>query len=267
MSRWSVLAAAVVAVGVGVGDGRAEWPTMRARPKPLPGIPTYPYQTTSPLTAPKPLATGTSLPRLTVGTDPDPLRAPTPAELGTTTTVRETTTTRAVAGRCRGERVERTERVTTTTTGVAGSGPVDTTVATFSLLDQVIRVDHCTLSKVSVALYPDGKFVVAFRADQNPQPADPLARTLTARGTGIDTGLDPVQFRRNKFFVTVRGYAADPLGERGIGATKTAVLELPVEPFWVNRGEPYTGLVEGTSEAVRRNYKLVERVDVDFTYR
>lgn len=261
MSRWSVLAV----IAVGFGEVRAEWPTMRARPKPLPGIPAYPYQTTSPLTAPKPLATGTSLPRLTVGTDPDPLRAPSP-DAGTTTTMRETTTTRAVAGRCRGERVERTERVTTTSTGVAGSGPVDTTVATFSLLDQVIRVDHCTLSKVSVALYPDGKFVVAFRADQNPQPADPLARTLRS-SVGVETGLDPVQFRRNKFFVTVRGYAADPLGERGIGATKAAVLELPVEPFWVNRGEPYPATVEGTSEAVRRNYKLVERVDVDFTYR
>ncbi len=266
MTRWSVLAAAVVAVGVGVGDGRAEWPTMRAKPKPLPGIPAYPYQTTSPMTQPKPLATGTSLPRLTVGGDSDPLRALS-LEPGSTTTVRETTTRTTTAGRCRGERVEKTERVTTTTTGIAGSGPVDTTVATFSLLDQVIRVDHCTLSKVSVALYPDGKYVIAFRADQNPQPADPLARTLTARGTGIDTGLDPVQFRRNKFFVTVRGYAADPLGERGIGATKAAVLELPVEPFWVNRGEPYPATVEGTSEAVRRNFKVVERVDVDFTYR
>lgn len=263
MSRWSVLAAAVVVVGV--GEGRAEWPTMRAKPKPLPGIPVYPYQTTSPMAAPKPLATGTSLPRLTVGTDPDPLRAP-PVGLSTTTTTRETITTRTAAGRCRGERVEKTERVTTTTTGVAGGGPVDTTVATFSLLDQVIRVDHCTLSKVSVALYPDGKFVVAFRADQNPQPADPLAASLRS-SVGVDTGLDQVQFRRNKFFVTVRGYAADPLGERGIGATKAAVLELPVEPFWVNRGEPYSATVEGMSEAVRRSYTVVERVDVDFTYR
>lgn len=241
----------------------AEWPTLRAKPQPLPGIPSYPYQPTSTTTQPKPTVTATGLPRLTVGTETDPLAPPPPGPLPTTTATRETTTTRTTAGRCGTVQTTTTARETTTTP----VPPPATSAATFTLLDQVVRVDHCTVSKVSVTLYPDGKYVLAFRADQNSPAADPLTPALKARGTGIDTGLDPAQFRRNKFYLTVRGYAADPLGERGTRGTKAAVLDLPVEPFWVNRGEAYHGLVEGTSEAVRRNYKLVERVDVDFTYR
>ena len=140
-------------------------------------------------------------------------------------------------------------------------------IGTFVLLDEVLRVDHCSLSKVSVVLYPDGAYKITFRADQNPLATDPQADSLKSTGKSVDTGLNANQFRRNKFYVTVRGYAADPLGERGIGATKTAVLEIPLDPFWVSRGETYLGSVEGKSEAVQRNYKLVERVDLDFTYR
>lgn len=264
MGNWRrrIALAAVLATG-GVACG--EWPTLRAKPQPLPGIPPYPYQPTA-TTQPKPTATATAtgLPRLTLGTEGDQQALPA-GLLPTTTATRETTTTRATAGRCRIDHTTTTTRETTTTTTPVLSP--STSAATFTLLDQVIRVDHCTVSKVSVTLYPDGKYVLAFRADQNPPAADPLTPALKARGTGIDTGLDPAQFRRNKFYLTVRGYAADPLGERGTRGTKAAVLDLPVEPFWVNRGEAYHGLVEGTSEAVRRNYKLVERVDVDFTYR
>lgn len=260
MTWWRVLTiGGVVVVG---GSASAEWPTHRAKPQPVPGIPNYPYQPTSTTTQTKPTATATGLPRLTVGTEGDPLALPA-SPLPTTTTTRETTTTSTTAGRCRNDQTTTTTRVTTTSPAL----PTPTSAATFNLLDQVIRVDHCTVSRVSVTLYPDGKYVIAFRADQNPPASDPLTPTLKARGTGLDTGLDPAQFRRNKFTLTVRGYAADPLGERGTRGTKAAVLDLPVEPFWVNRGQAYHGLVEGSSEAVRRNYKLVERVDVDFTYR
>ena len=260
MNWWRVLT--VGGVMVVSGGASAEWPTLRAKPQPLPGLPNYPYQPTSTTTQPKPTATATGLPRLTIGTEGDPLALPA-GPLPTTTTTRESTTTRTTAGRRCADQTTTTTRETFTTPTL----PTPTSAATFNLLDQVIRVDHCTVSKVSVVLYPDGKYVIAFRADQNPPAADPLTPTLKARGTGIDTGLDSVQFRRNKFTLTVRGYAADPLGERGTRGTKAAVLDLPVEPFWVNRGEAYHGLVEGTSEAVRRSYKLVERVDVDFTYR
>ena len=49
--------------------------------------------------------------------------------------------------------------------------------------------------------------------------------------------------------------------------SRRVVAEMYEDPFWVERGEPYRGLAEGTSEAVRRNFKLVDKVEVDFTYR
>lgn len=270
---WKLLTVGgLVAVG---GTAFAEWPKMKAKPQPLPGLPAYPYQPTPSATQlqPKPTLTGTSLPRLNVGTDADPLRAVPPTTLGTTTTTTTTeTTNRTVSNRGKAGRCEHTERVTTTTTTTTPGGTavvLPSTAATFQLKDQVIRVDHCTLSEVSVTLYPDGKYVVGFRADQNPLASDPRTPALTtaARGLTADTGIEPGQFRRNKFYVTVRGYAADPLGEGRAGGSKAAVLDLPLDPFWVNRGESYRGLVDGTSEAVRRNYTLVDRVEVDFTYR
>ena len=269
---WKLLAVGgLVAVG---GSASAEWPKMKAKPQPLPGLPAYPYQPTPTATQlqPKPTLTGTSLPRLNVGTDADPLRAVPPTVLGTTTTTTETVAGRSVTTRRENERYDQSERVTTTTTTTTpgGTAPVlPGTAATFQLRDQVIRVDHCTLSEVSVTLYPDGKYVVGFRADQNPLASDPRTPALTtaARGLTADTGIEPGQFRRNKFYVTVRGYAADPLGEGRAGGSKAVVLDLPLDPFWVNRGESYRGLADGTSEAVRRNYTLVDRVEVDFTYR
>jgi hypothetical protein len=269
MNRWTMLALGGVLIST--APGLAQWTTARARPTPLPGLPAYPYQptaTSAQTTPPKPVATGTGLPRLDLGTPPDPLRAPAPFDLGTSTTTRETTTTRTTAGRRGSDCTTTTVRETTITSGGTGFGlPPTDQAAVFTLLDEVIRVDHCTLSKVSVAIYPDGKYLVSFRADQNPLPADPLTPTLRTRGTAIDTGTEAGQFRRNRFYVTVRGYAADPLGERTVGATKAAVLELPLDPFWVNRGETYSGKAEGTSEAVKRNFKLIDRVDVDLTYR
>ena len=106
------------------------------------------------------------------------------------------------------------------------------------------------MSGVSLAVSPDGHYAVRYRAE-----------LLTDRGAAT------VGPRRQLFLITVRGYATDPLGETFTAATKAAVMQIAVDPVWVNRGEPYSGFVEGTSEAVRRNYKWIDRVDVDFTYR
>ncbi len=250
MKRW-ILAAGGVAIALGM-EGRAEYPTLKARPKPLDGIPAYPYQSSG--SPPRTTVTGTGQPRLGVGT---PGEVPTtvldaPAGIATSTT-RDTTTCTMTATRHKTVRTESRERVTTT-----GPAPVTEAVpgeaATFTLREQVLRVDHCSVSGVSVVLYPDGKYAVRFRADQ----------TLAPRA---DTVQSPNPFKRNLFVLTVRGYANDPLGETRIAATKAAVLQIPIEPFWVNRNEPYAGFVEGSSDAVKRNYRWIDRVDMDFTYR
>ena len=239
MKRW-ILAAAGVAFALGM-QGRAEYPTLKARPKPLDGIPGYPYQPSS--TAPKGTATGTGQSRIGLG---NPGEAPTVIEspgIGTTTT-RETTTC-TVSATCRKTvRTETRDRVTTTGPASAVM-PVPTEAATFALKERSLRVDHCSVSGVSVTLYPDGKYTVSFKAEMGAALA----------------------LKRNLFLLTVRGYANDPLGETKGSATKAAVIQIPMEPFWVNRSEPYTGFIEGSSDAVKRNYKWIDRVDMDFTYR
>ena len=63
MKRWYLCSIAVLAVSAETGE--AEFPTLRARPKTLPGLPPYPYAPTS--GQPKPTVTGTSFPRLDLG--------------------------------------------------------------------------------------------------------------------------------------------------------------------------------------------------------
>lgn len=243
MRNW-ILAAATTAVAV--AGGRAEYPTLKARPKPVAGIPNYPYQ---PANQPaRATVTGTGQTRITLGSETVGLP---PGGTGTesvTTTTRDTTTCRNASLFRRVERTDTRERVTTTAVAAAPRS-VPTELATFTLRGQELAVDHCRVSGVSVALSPDGGYVVRYRAEM-----------LADRPTGLGP-------RRQLFLLTIRGYAADPLGETRTAGMKAAVLQLPVEPVWVNRGEPYSGFVAGTSEAVRRNYKWIDRVDVDFTYR
>ncbi len=243
MTRW-ILAAGAVVVAVGM-DGRAEYPTLKARPKPLAGIPNYPYEPVNPPA--KPTVTGTGQSRLTLGGDGE-LLSPATVLGGPVTTTRETQTCRTVSMLRRTERTETRERVTTTgATGFPAAVPAE--LATFTLKDRALTADHCRVSGVSVALSPDGHYAIRYRAELLPDRA---------------AGVGP---RRQLFLLTVRGYATDPLGETLTAATKAAVMQIAVEPVWVNKGEPYSGFVEGTSEAVRRNYKWIDRVDVDFTYR
>ena len=252
MKRW-ILAAGGLAIALGLGtDGRADYPVLKARPKPLDAIPAYPYQSSGMPT--RATATGTGQPRIGLGIPGDPATTAPDAPAGVqTTTVRDTTTCTITASRHKSSKVETRERTTTTGPGAAVE-TVPGEAATFTLREQVLRVDHCSVSGVSVVLYPDGRYAVRFRADQ----------TLAQR---TDTVQSPNPFKRNLFVLTVRGYANDPLGETGISATKAAVLQIPIEPFWVNRNESYPGFVEGRSDAVKRNYRWVDRVDMDFTYR
>lgn len=233
----------------------AEWPRPAARPRSLPGIPAYPYAPTS--GQPKPTVTAGSLPRVDLG-DATGTTKLTLADAPTVTT-QELTTTRTVTKLFRSKTTGRTEGVTVATPAGRTTTETVNAAATFQMLDTVVRVDHCSLSKMSVAFDPDGRFAVRFRADQNPLASDPFRPAFDAATRTATTNLDANQFKRNKFLVTVRGYSSD--------ASKAALVELPIEPFMVERGVPVNGFVEGTSDAVRRSYKLIERVDIDFTYR
>ena len=85
----------------------------------------------------------------------------------------------------------------------------------------------------------------------------------------METTIQTAQLKRNQFVVRVRGYANYPNGAatRVAGPTPPAVVELDLEPFWVQKGEPYSGFFTGRAEAVRRYFTAIDRVEVEFTYR
>lgn len=245
--RHGMLLAAVALLVALAPTGRAEYPTLKARPTPLAGVPNYPYQPANP--PPRPTVTGTGQSRITLG---EPGAVHTPGISGASgtgvSTTRETQTCRTVSTLFRTVRTETRERTTTTGTDRLPDS-VPSEVATFTLRESALTADGCRVSGVSVVLSPDGRYAVRYRADFLP---------TSAAGVGA---------KRQLFLLTVRGYAADPLGETAGTAMRAAVVQLPVESVWVNRGEPYQGFAEGTSEAVRRHYNWIDRVDVDFTYR
>jgi hypothetical protein len=142
----------------------------------------------------------------------------------------------------------------------------------FQFAEARLQVDHCFLSRVAVALHEDGDYQISFRADQNPQP-QPVGvpgdiRSPLRPGEVIETTLQTSHLKRNLFVVKVRGYAAPQRdGKANLVPAAPALVELPVEPFWVQKGEPYTGNVCGNSWAVAKYFHLIERVEVEFTYR
>jgi len=140
----------------------------------------------------------------------------------------------------------------------------------YQLAQVRMQVDHCFLSRVAVGLYDDGNFAITFRADQNPAPSDDPASPL--RGDDFPpprATLQTAQLLRNQFLVTVRGYANYPVEANPpkLAAPKPALVEFKVEPFWVERGKPYSGNVTGISEMVRRNFEFIDRIEVEFTYK
>lgn len=170
-----------------------------------------------------------------------------------TTNVRPAPTTSAVS----------LERVAVTPPG--GTTP---TMQMYQLAEPRLQVDHCFLSRVAVALHPDGAYQISYRADQNPQPgADP--RSPLKPGERLETTLQTTQLQRNLFVVKVRAYGAAPTrpGLPNLAPGAPVLVEFPAEAFWVQRGEPASKTLTGISPAVKAYYPLIDRVEVEFTYK
>jgi hypothetical protein len=141
----------------------------------------------------------------------------------------------------------------------------------YQFLEPRLQINHCFLSRMAIALHEDGAYEISFRADQNPQPVGEGGdiRSPLRPGEKLETTLQTLQFKRNLFVIRVRGYAADPVRKDRPNLLPGApvVVELPVEPFWVQRGEPYSGFVTGKSRAVEKYFQLIDRMEIEFTYR
>lgn len=224
-------AAVLAGLTLAGGTAAAEWPRNRVRPCPLPGIPNIPYQPAN--AAPKPTVTAISLIRVPA------IAAPTAATLGGVPLV------------------------------VPDSPALTASPQVYQLREPRLQIDHCFLSRVAVTLHADGRYQVSLRADQNPQPGDFDLRSPLKPGEVVNVPLQTTQLRRNLFVVKVRGYGSFPTfaDRASLVPGQPVLVELPVEPFWVQRGEPYDGFAEGRSDAVRQFLPLLDRVEVEFTYR
>ena len=146
--------------------------------------------------------------------------------------------------------------------------PRGLSASTYQMPDAALRIDHCSVSRAAVVIAADGRYAVSFQADQNPLTASPFDGVKA-----IDTRLATAMFLRNQFHLTVRAYVGYPLAPGGnssgpvAGATKAAVEEWTIDPFWVARGVPHSGLVKGQSDAAARYYRVIDRFELDFTYR
>lgn len=132
-----------------------------------------------------------------------------------------------------------------------------------------LQVDHCFLSRVAVAIHETGEFQISFRADQNPQQGTDDPRSPLKPGERLEVPLQTSQLKRNTFVVKVRGYAGVPAapGRPNPPPGAPAVVEFPPMEFVVQRGEPASKTFSGVSAAVEKYFPLVDRIEVEFTYK
>jgi hypothetical protein len=132
-------------------------------------------------------------------------------------------------------------------------------------------IDHCSITRVVLTIRDDGQYLVSFRADQHVKlsgaigdPVIPLEvefRPLRSKEVN--------QLKRNEFTVRFRLLGGsgprDTLAPVGVG--RPVLVKLAMDPFWVQRGEPYDFFAKGSSVDVKDYFSLVDLIEVDFSYR
>lgn len=149
----------------------------------------------------------------------------------------------------------------------------------FQLSRPEVKLDHCSLSRVAVTLQENGEWILSLRADQNAWMTGPqhevstpthLAGAVSARRPPIpNLPLETEGLKRNQFIVKVRCYGAFKIFEKQPAANpgKPVLFELPTALFWVQRGVPYDLYLRQSLPAVAQFYDVVDRVEVEFSYR
>ena len=128
--------------------------------------------------------------------------------------------------------------------------------------DPTLQIDHCSISEISVLLDDNGSWTVSLRANQNPvNPVRPLDVTTLERKQLFTDHL-----QRNKFHVTLNCYAqyGSVVGDRLLG--QPLVIPLKVDPFWVQRQQPYALFETKFSPEIQRHFDSIDRVEIEFAY-
>jgi hypothetical protein len=127
----------------------------------------------------------------------------------------------------------------------------------------VLKIDHCSISEMSVQVHDSGGWELSLRADQNPLDAPPEKKVTTIEDRQLYTD----HLQRNQFFVRVQCYANYGRAGRSGLLGKPLVIPLEVEPFFVQKGVPLALVVPGYSSKVKANYASIDRAEIEFYYR
>jgi hypothetical protein len=153
----------------------------------------------------------------------------------------------------------------------------------YQLKQSEVSVEHCSISRVALAIRDDGYWTLSLRADQNAadETEPPLvavgrprpAVTTTVPGVHhILPGSSPTtkftaHIKRNLFTVKVRGYAAFATEGTLDGSPGRPVLfELAPSPFWVQRQVPAFLKFQGKDPGVLDFFWTIDRVEVELTF-
>jgi hypothetical protein len=158
-------------------------------------------------------------------------------------------------------------------------GIVRERVKFFQLSETKVQLDHCSLSGVVLTLHESGEWTLSLRADQNPwmtgpdhqvsAPPQAAGATSAVLPASPNLGKETDSLKRNQFFVKVRcygGYAARE-AQPALAPGKPVLFELPTAQFWVQRGYPYDFWAKQPLRDVSRYFDLIDRVEVEFSYR
>jgi hypothetical protein len=152
-------------------------------------------------------------------------------------------------------------------------------IKVFQLGQMLVPNNHCVLSRVVVTLHENGMWIVSMQAEQNPWmtgPRNEVSTPVHLRGA-VSAIQPPIPqlpqetngLKRNQFWVCVRCLGVAPLPENPavIATAKPVLFQLPIAPFWVQRGVPYNFFDQHYLPAVRQFFDQVDRVEVEFRYR
>ena len=150
--------------------------------------------------------------------------------------------------------------------------------AYYQLSTPRLGVEQCSLSRVALAIWESGDWVLSMRADQNPGAAMRVVSILPGASVPSNapvilpgsTGPSRVTtyIKRNLFTVRVRGLAAYDVPDDPDQTPGHPVLfELAPDPFWVQNGVPVFPRFKESSQEIATFFQDIDRIEVELTYR
>jgi len=163
-------------------------------------------------------------------------------------------------------------------TNVVGVGSPGRPYAYYQLSTSRLGVEQCSISRVALAIWPSGDWILSLRADQNPGAATRVVEILPGASVSSNapvilpgsTGPSKVTtyIKRNLFSIHVRGLAAYDVPDDPDQTPGHPVLfELAPDPFWVRNGIPVFPRFQGNRQEIATFFQDIDRIEVELSYR